>query len=299
MADKATRSALLTGVSGYVGSHLARRLIADGWQVHGIVRGETSDKLFPSSLGGVVRHVHDGTTEKMYEIVGAAKPQVVFHLAAMTVVTHAAKDVVPLVESNILLGTQLLDAMAARGVTRLVNTGTSWQHFENRDYSPVDLYAATKQAFEAVLQFYVETTPLRAVTLKLSDTYGPADPRNKVLSFLNRARTESIAMTPGEQQIDLVFIDDVVSAFIAAAALLDERSGAGHESYAVSSGRPLPLKELAQVFARATKSTLDIRWGGRPYRPREVMTPWSKGKPLPGWRPGISLEEGIARATRS
>ena len=63
------------------------------------------------------------------------------------------------------------------GVKILVNTGTSWQHYENKDYSPVNLYAATKQSFEAILQYYVEVASLKAITLKLFETYGLDDPR--------------------------------------------------------------------------------------------------------------------------
>ena len=67
--------------------------------------------------------------------------------------------------SNITFGTQLVEAMVANGCYQFVNTGTSWQHYENDEYNPVNLYAATKQAFEDILRYYVETSALRVITL--------------------------------------------------------------------------------------------------------------------------------------
>ena len=190
--------------------------------------------------------------------------------------------------------------MAVNGLQRLVNTGTSWQHYENKEYSPVCLYAATKQAFKAILQYYTETSSLKAITLKLFDTYGPDDPRQKLFTMLRKiARDQTpLAMSPGEQMIDLVYIDDVLDAFIIAADLLEHASVPEHGEYAVSSGAVIKLKDLVALYSRIIDRPLPITWSGRPYRPREVMTPWSGGSPLPGWRPKIKLEEGIMRMER-
>jgi nucleoside-diphosphate-sugar epimerase len=62
--------------------------------------------------------------------------------------------------------------MQAAGIRRLVNAGTTWQHYLGQVYDPVNLYAATKQAFEAILKFYTSTRDFQAITLELTDTYG-------------------------------------------------------------------------------------------------------------------------------
>ena len=100
-------------------------------------------------------------------------------------------------------------------------------------------------------------------------------------------------MSPGEQLIDLVHIDDVVQAFLIAAGCLDRQPAGTHETYAVSSGSPLPLRQLVELYRQITGTDVRVHWGGRPYRPREVMVPWNAGKLLPGWQPRISLEEGL------
>ena len=291
------KTALVTGATGFVGSHIVRRLLTDGWDVHIVALPVDNYALLQNILESITVHTHDGSSGSMQKIIDKARPGIAFHLASIFVAQHEQKDISPLITSNVLFGTQVVEALAANGCFRFINTGTSWQHFENRNFSPVNLYAATKQAFEDILQFYVEATPMKVVTLKLYDTYGPGDPRPKLFTLLRKtaAEQQALAMSPGEQLIDLVYIDDVVEAFVQAARLLLENQVVQNEEYAVSSGDAMPLRQLVELYGRVIKKKLPIEWGGRPYRPREVMTPWSTGKTLPGWRPKIGLEEGIKR----
>ena len=226
-----------------------------------------------------------------------AAPQTVFHLASLFLSEHAPSDIDRLINSNLLFANQLVEAMVQAKVWQLVNTGTSWQHFRGDEYCPVNLYAATKQAFEAILRYYVDATPLRAITLHLYDTYGAGDTRPKLFNFLRQVanQTERLAMSPGEQRIDLVHVDDVVSAYFASVDRFSSENLVAYEAYAVSSGNPIKLKDLVAIYARVLGRELPITWGGRNYRDREVMNPWSEGAPVPGWKPRVSLEDGIKK----
>lgn len=296
-AENTCKSALITGATGFIGSRLAQRLLHDGWDVHVIIRpGSHLDLLHPLRTAVTV-HEHDGSTEGMISLVSRAKPSTVFHLASLFLAQHQAGDIEPLIRSNILFGTQLVEAMAVNRTFALVNTGTSWQHYENKQYGPVCLYAATKQAYEAILGFYANTTELKVITLKLFDTYGPEDPRPKLFTLLRKtaAHQQTLAMSPGEQLIDLVYIDDIVDAFFIAAERLLQGRVSRYEAYAVSSGNPVRLRDLVELYGRIIGKVLPLEWGKRPYRPREVMIPWNTGNSLPGWKPKIGLEEGIKR----
>jgi nucleoside-diphosphate-sugar epimerase len=100
-------------------------------------------------------------------------------------------------------------------------------------------------------------------------------------------------LTPGEQLVDMVYVDDVVEAFVVAGARVGDLAPGAREMYAVSSGAPVQLRQFVREFEEVLGRPLAIRWGGRPYRPREVMRPWSRGLPLPGWRPATSLRDGF------
>ncbi len=277
--------ALLTGITGFVGSHLAVRLLKEGWDLHAIVRPSSQLEVLPEALRQVVRfHVHGAETDLM-KILEKSRPHVVFHLASLFLSQHKYEDIDAMMDSNVTFGAKLLDAMARHGVRNLVYAGTSWQHYQNAPYSPVNLYAASKQAFEAILQYYRETAGMHAFVLKLFDTYGPGDRRKKLFALLDKiAETgEALSMSPGEQDVDFVHVEDAAGAFaLAARYLLEERfdlCGA----YAVSSGQAISLRELVARYEKVRGKKLRIRWGERPYREREVMEPWRGGRLLPGW----------------
>ena len=240
-------------------------------------------------------HTHDGSTGEMVGIVGAARPDVVFHVASAFVAEHGTEDVENLIESNLLLGTQLAEAMRVHGRTLLVNTGTAWQHYGDEPYNPVCLYAATKQAYLDVLRFFEETAALRVITLEIYDSYGPADPRPKLLGVLRRAVREGgrLSLTEGGQQLELVHVRDIARAYERAAERLLAGEVRGHESYALRSGEPRTVREVVEIFARVAGRPLDADWGARAYRAREMLKPWAGGKDLPEWRPEIRLEDGI------
>ena len=285
--------ALVTGSRGFIGSHLVRRLRESGWEVHELLRPRTEES---GSLGADASQVHAyfGSTDEVVGAVRIAKPHVVFHLASLFLAQHIPEQIVPLVESNITLGTQLLEAMKLTGTKRLVNTGTSWQHFQGDSYNPVNLYAATKQAFEDILKYYEETAGIQAITLSLFDSYGPGDTRKKLLHLLLDALRDGqvLEMSGGEQKIDLAHVDDLCAAFVHAAGLAEEPAAPGSRVYGVSGGDRMTLREVVETLERAAGRKISIRWGARPYREREVMQLWN-GPELPGWRPKVRLYDGF------
>lgn len=290
----AKRKVLITGVTGFIGANLMRRLVSLGHDVHVLVRKNANRDLATSWPASVTVHEHDGTTEGMTTLVANAAPQVVYHLASLFLAQHRPQDIEALVKSNLLFGAQIAEAMVANGVHALVNTGTSWQSYEGTQGNPVNLYAATKQAFENLLEYYVQAHGLKVTTLVLSDTYGPGDPRAKLVALLWKtalAQT-TLSMSPGDQLIDLVHVDDVVDAFLwAGEAVLTQETG--HERYSVTSGNPVKLRDIAAAFESATDLKLQIEWGGRPYRTREVMVPHTGYRRIPGFSPKVPFMVGI------
>jgi len=286
--------ALVTGGTGFTGSHLVRRLIDDGWDVHVIVRPSSSLNAIQSDLDLLHIHMHDGSTSEMVSIMKKANPDIVFHLAAFIRAEHSIDDITPMVNSNLLFATQIVEAMFSCGVKRFINTGTFWEHYDNKNSSTC-LYAATKHAFEAILRYYVDVKCFSAITLKLFDNYGVNDPRQKLFSFLSHAGKQKgdLMMSPGNQLLDLVYIDDVIDAYLVAAEILMHSDFQGYKFYAVSSGEPLRLRDIVTLYEEVSGTHLSIHWGGRPYRDREVMIPWNSGESLPGWHPRISIREGI------
>lgn len=294
-ANVAYKKALVTGATGYVGSQLVVGLLSDGWEVHIIVRESSNLDQLSDIKDDVITHIYNGGFEQLSIIMSRILPDVVFHLASMIVAEHNSEKIDELISSNITFGSLLLESMSVNGVKNFINTGTYWEHYEAKTYSPVNLYAATKYAFQALLQYFVEAKKINSITLKLFDLYGVNDPRPKLLNYLLEiAKSEDILkMSPGEQQIDLVNIGDVIRAYIIAANRLMSGKVKSFEIYGVASGMPMSLKKLVAQVEIIINSKINVEWGGRPYKNREVMNLYQTLSNLPDWEAKISLKQGI------
>ena len=283
------RHALVTGATGFVGTALVRRLVADGWDVDALVRTDTA------SLPEGVRHrVIPDSVDGMIELVADLDPTHCFHLATAFRGVHTPADITPMIDANLGFGTLVAEACARIPNLRFVNTATVWQHFDAAPYSPVSLYAATKQAFADLLVFYTEVEGLAVHTLELTDTYGPDDPRPKLIPVLLRAGAEGtrLEMTDGTQLIDLVHVEDAVGALLATAA------APPGPSYGARGDGAITLRELVDRFQAATGLTLNVAWGARPSRPREMLRPWMTAEAPPEWSAQIRLDDGLRALVR-
>lgn len=287
---------LLTGATGFVGRHLLDRLLLDGHEVAVVLRSGSQVDV-PRALEKQTTIIRTaGAIDSFLPPVKVFAPELAYHLAAKFVAEHTTSDVDDLAQSNLTFGLQLLEALDVSGCRKLVFTGTSWQNLGGDAYEPVCLYAATKEAFEALAQYYISARGLSLSVAKLFDTYGPRDPRRKLLSVLLRIGKsgERLSMSGGEQMLDLVYVSDVVDALVEAGARLSDGRDTGKTTYTVSAGKRLSLRKLAEEVSTITGFPLNIEWGARPYREREVMLPWEGGRSVPGWEPRVPLAEGLA-----
>lgn len=292
---------LVTGATGFVGSNLIRYLINKQCKVFALVR--PTSKVDELVRNGVEIINFDGNINSLINSLKSIKPDIVFHLASLFITEHTPNQVVDLVNSNILFPTILVEAMVNVGVQNFVNIGTIWQHYKHdcQEYLPVNLYSATKQAFIDMLKYYIDAFGLRVITLKLSDTYGPNDSRKKLLNLLKEVHLygTEIALSPGEQMIDLVYISDVVRAIYMAGMRLLELEDIIYEEYSVDTKQPIKVRDLVKLYEEIAGVNLNIKIGAKPYRKREVFIPWNMGKWLPDWEPQISLRQGLKKFIES
>lgn len=273
---------LVTGGTGFIGKHLCEEL-KKKHSVFFLVRPHSSqDKLGANNEFFVFG---DNNILELHKYIQDNNIEGIIHLASLYIQRHNAEDIPNLIQSNLYLGTAVLEAAVNTSVKWFINTGTIWQNYNSPDgedlYCPVNLYAATKQAFIDVAKFYSETSNIRICTLKLCDTYGPNDTRRKIYSLLEEyAKSgEVLRMSPGEQKLDILHVDDVVHGFIRLMNLLNSKGDLLSE-YVLTSGRQVSLRELVSEYESIHAVKLNIEWGALPYREREVMQPY-RGNILP------------------
>lgn len=290
------RTAILTGATGYIGANLVKELLLQDWHIVLLVRRNTSFHYINDVKNRVNIFVYNNDLNELIELFKNTKPDVVFHLASKVSIQHNTSEVDDILDSNIRFSTHLLEAMSESETANIISTGSSWQHFQNEHYNPVNLYAATKEAFAAILKYYTDAIDICAITLELFETYGPDDCRPKVLNLIKNIEKNKLCleMSPGEQELNFVYIDDVVRAYIRASELLlGGRIGKMNKTYSVRSSETIKLREVVSLYETVNNVKLDIRWGGRAYRFREVMSVWDHGEILPGWTAEVKLKDGL------
>jgi len=295
MRERSEKKVLITGATGFIGSHLVKRLVAMGYDVHAIIRNTSNIELLHENRDTIKIYYYDGLVKTMMEIMEKSKPDIVIHLATYFIGEHLSEDIDPLFFSNILFGTHLLEAMDKSNVAFIINAGTYWEHYSGEDYNPVNLYAATKKAFEDIGKYYTQSKPIRMITLKLSDTYGPNDNRSKIFSLLKKAANtgEVLKMTAGEQLMGLVYVDDVIDAFLCAMDYILNKPEHYQDNFFIFPDKLYSLREVVCIYESVCGTKLNIQWGAREYRFREVMKPYL-GKKLPGWKAKTDLPKGLA-----
>lgn len=289
--ESAVMRLAITGGTGYIGGRLLATAVEMGWIVCAVVHPEDTSQL-PAEATRISDPGSAAELAKRFDDFGV---EVVLHLAASQHLTDTAEASDSLVEANVAFGARVLSAAHISGARGAVLAGTFSTHATGTgDYAPQTLYAATKQALGDIAAYYNRSTSLTAVTLELSDNYGPGDTRPKFLKLLESAARsgEVLEATPGDQVMRPLHVDDIVQAFIRAAELVHSGEPL-QEVYSVAGPEPVTVKELASRFAAATGTNPHVEWGRRPYRQNEIMVPFV-ATPLPGWKPSWSLDAGLA-----
>ena len=148
------KSVLITGITCYIGSEIARRLVADGVEVSGIVReGSQLQRLSPFQ-DQLTLFKTDGSQGSVDDAVSKSNADVIIHLAGFYTWEHSPEQVAELIDANITFGTKILEAAKKCGIKRLINTGSHIQYYESETANPANLYGATKQAFVDILDYY-------------------------------------------------------------------------------------------------------------------------------------------------
>ena len=281
--------ALVTGATGYLGSHLCRHLLSAGWEVHGTIR-EASDPARVGALAPAALHRLDGDLGNVAAVVGKADPDAVFNLAAAM-----PDDAAALRRANEGLPEALGSALAGKPEAVIVHAASWWEWDETGKEAPANAYARAKAAGRHVLTAAARQHGFRLASLVLHDTYGPADWRGKIVDHMLAAafHGREMPMTPGEQVMDLVHVSDVAAAFRLTAEYMAGQPSGAAELFAVAAGAPLTLRQVAAAVEAAAGRPFRARWGANDYRADTPMRPGPMAPPPPGWTPEVSLADGL------
>ena len=281
---------LLTGATGFLGSHLLKALVSKGYEVV-VLKRSTSDmwrlKGFENAF-------------KSYDI-DRVPLQTAFEEQPIDIVIHTAcvygrkgESIQQILKTNLMFGVELLTAAIDFNTKHFLNTSTLLD-------KQINAYALSKKQFEEWLK--IASNKIQVVNLKLELMFGEQDGNDKFTTWiLNELKQEkpAISLTAGTQMRDFIYIDDVVSAYLTCLEQVPQLKT--FNDIEVGTGVLTPVK----TFVTLVKETLEkikgspietqLNFGALPYREGEIMEPKVDNRILCslGWNPKKSLEENIA-----
>lgn len=293
---------LVTGATGFIGSHLVEALLKDGRKI-AIVKRPDSNLWRIASFQSRLK-IYNNDDASLRRLFKKIKPQLVIHLAAYYVKEHRSiTDAEELIRSNVLFPVKILELMRQHQVRYFINTGTCFEYDlsrkekikETSPLAPQNLYAATKLAFQKILRYYAGAYQMKAVNFRLFPPYGPKDNEKLVNHLLNNLTTgQRIFQSPSQQQWNFTYVKDIVTAYRKAVVYLLKMKS-DYEDFNIGIDKTYSVKQIIDVLERLTGARNLVSYD-RPYPPKEIFyinCSNSKARRLLGWQPRYSLERGL------
>lgn len=278
---------LLTGATGFLGSNLLARLVQEGHRVIILARKTSSLHRVSHLLDRVSVHTIESTS--FDNLFSDYEIETIIHCA--TNYGRGEVEVSDLLEANLILPLQLLQTGYNSGVRCFINTDTILD-------KGVSDYALSKKQFWEWLGGYAKK--MVCVNIALEHFYGPHDNPTKFVSYIVQQLlndVDAINLTPGEQQRDFIYIDDVVSAFLLILYNCASQH-TGYLDYEIGTGVNISIRSFVELTKQITGNTrTQLNFGAIPYRENEAMETAVNTAAIKalGWVHDTSLYEGLSK----
>ena len=306
------RQVLVTGADGFIGSHLAERLVAEGAKVRAL--------CIYNSLGtsGWIDTVPEATRAEMEIVLGDIRDvelvrqlldgvECVFHLAALIAIPYSYQAPRSFVETNVLGTLNVLEAARTHHTPMVINTSTS-EVYGTPQTTPItedhrlfaqSPYAATKVAADQLTQSFALSFGLRALNLRPFNTYGPRQSLRAVIPTVLAqmlAGAETIRLGSLHPQRDFTYVSDTVDGYVKAATTSWDPGDTIH----LGTGRTVSVGDLVEVCAEVTGTSPRVVVDEERVRPsgsevQVLLSDPSRADQQLGWTPQVDLREGLAR----
>jgi UDP-N-acetylglucosamine/UDP-N-acetyl-alpha-D-glucosaminouronate 4-epimerase len=299
--------ALVTGGGGFIGSHLVRRLLAEGHSVRVLDNFATGRR---ENLEGVLDEIEliEGDLQSYERVHNAVRGcELAFHLGALPSVPRSIQDPLTSNATNVVGTLNVLLAARDEGVRRVVYASSSSLYGASTELPkreemhplPIAPYAVSKLAAEGYCRAFHEVYGLETVALRYFNVFGPGqDPQSQYAAVIPNfivAALEGrspIIHGDGEQSRDFTYVDNAVDANLLAA---DAPEAAG-QAFNVACGERTSLNEIvARIGALSGREVEAVHTDPRPGDVRHSLADVSKAREILGYEPAVDFEEGLRR----
>ncbi|MBV8267231.1 MAG: SDR family NAD(P)-dependent oxidoreductase [Planctomycetaceae bacterium] len=304
------KTVLVTGAGGFIGSHLAERLVRDGHRVRALVRYNGRDdrgqldRLAPEVQGEI--EVHRGDLKDPEAVRKAVQGRAwVFHLGALIAIPYSYQNPLDVVQTNVLGTAHVLDACrSSGGLERVVLTSTS-EVYGTARFVPIDEthplrgqspYAATKIGADALGESYHRAFGLPVTILRPFNTFGPRQSARAIIpTIISQALTRPVVRLGSlEPRRDLTYVKDTVAGFVAIAGC-DRALG---RAVNIGQGEDISIGGLVERLADRLGRPIRVETDAERIRPAasevgRLLAGTALARELWGWAPQYSLDQAL------
>jgi NAD dependent epimerase/dehydratase len=307
MSNWTGRRVLVTGAGGFIGSHLAERLVELGANVRALVEYNSLGSwgwLDESPVRGDVEVILGDVRDRDSTVVAAAGRDVVFHLAALIAIPWSYDAPAAYVETNVVGTLNVLRAAQQAGVERVVHTSTS-EVYGTARYAPIDEahplqaqspYAASKIGADKIAEAFHLSFGLPVATLRPFNTYGPRQSARAVIPTIltQLLAGETVVLGNLAPTRDFTYVTDTVEAFV---KVVDVAEAVGRVLN-IGTGREIAIGDLAERIETVVERRAPIDLDPARVRPdgsevERLCANADEARRLLAWEPQVSLDEGL------
>jgi nucleoside-diphosphate-sugar epimerase len=297
---------LVTGGTGFLGSHLVRELIECRARTYVFDLSSPDKQALLHDVSGDNFFYHKIDLRNCEDIEKAIKeirPEIIFHIGALTDRKRSFENADSLLDANVKGTINLLRSLTQIDYRSFVFVSTSEVYGgadppfrENMPLNPISPYSASKASAEIFCRTLSQMNNKPYTVLRLFNIFGEGQHPNMFISqlLLSCLKKKDFEMTKGEQTREFNYVKDMVRALI----LASTSARANKEIINIGNGKEISIKDVANSVVQLMGSQIKLKLGSIEYREPEIWRMFSdntKAKELLGWQPEFSLEEGLKK----
>ena len=253
------KNILITGASGFIGGYVLDNCLKNNFNVYAIFRNSKKNVSFARKYKKKIFPIFYNNIYQIKNKLINCKIDYVIHCATHYIKKHVHNDIENIIKSNVLFSTILLDAVINIKIKKFINLGTVWQHFNDTKNLAFNLYAASKQSFECIFNYYKDQyKKIKFYNVLLTDTFGVNDKRKKLVPILvknYKKKDKNRINIPKNLTMNLVNVKEVTNCLN---ILL--KNNFKSNNYIIKSNQDVKIFDLINFLNDKLEKKIKINW---------------------------------------
>ena len=287
---------LLTGTTGFVGYKFLLFALSNGFSVIDILRKKNNKNqkiielrnAYPKKYKNIFFANNNNLSSQLKNI----KADYFINFATLYSNNHSHSQIVDFIESNILFPTLIYDIINNK-IKKMINFGSMMQHSKDEKLVSKNLYAATKNAFEMIANYYVnKNNKTKFYNIKFYESFGDNDKRKKIIpTIINNYKQNKITKIISKQlALNIIHTDDIINSIM---ILLNNNITSG--TYCIKNTNNIKISQLIDMLNKVLNKKIKVKYGNKSI----TSNYYNNLKILPYWKPNKNLENKIIKTFKN